>query len=159
MTDTKINFDLSGLDKLRKQLGENMIAKVGYLGSGKGQEQHAGTQATNTDIALVHEFGSATNNIPPRSTLRMPIEHKKEEIVTFLQSDKIKKLIEAGEITKVYQLLGVFGEKIVQEAFESGGFGMWPPLKEATIKAKGGDAILIDTGQLRRAVSSEVAKS
>ena len=160
---TRINFDLSKLETLRKALGTAMGAKVGILGSGKAADEHPGG-LTNVELGMIHEgmmheYGSATNNIPPRSFLRMPIEMKKAEIIKWLTTnEQVRKLIAAGEIEKVYQLLGVKGEEIVQEAFESGGFGQWPDIKEATKKAKGSSAILIQTGQLRRSITSEVVK-
>ena len=69
-------------------------------------------------------------------------------------------------------LLGIL--ILVQEAFNTGGFGKWPANADITLKGgwmrsssgkpfyvkpKKSTAPLIDTGQLRRAVSSEVAKS
>lgn len=158
MTDTQINFNLSGLDKIRKQLGTKMIAKVGLFSGGKGGDIHEDSTISNVGLGMIHEFGSATNNIPPRSFLRMPIETKKDEIVKFLKSNQVKKLIEAGEIETVYELLGVVGEKIVQEAFETSGYGQWAPNKASTIKRKGSDRPLIDTAELRGAIASEVAK-
>lgn len=177
MSDTKINVNLSGLDSLRRALGNNMQAKVGFLGSGKGQEQHkteGGQTITNAELALIHIYGSISRNIPPRDMLKAPIQSKMSEIVAFLNSDKIKELITAGKIEECYKLLGIFGENIVQEAFNTGGFGKWPANADITLKGgwmrsssgkpfyvkpKKSTAPLIDTGQLRRAVSSEVAKS
>jgi hypothetical protein len=162
MTDTKISINLSGLDAIRRKLGNKYIAKVGFLGSGEGQEQHKtedGGTITNAELALVHIFGSISKNIPPRDMLKAPIESKASDVIAFLNSDKIKGLLAEGKIEECYSLLGIFAENIVQEAFDTGGFGKWPALKRATINAKGSSAILIDTGQLRRAVSSGVAKS
>ena len=57
---------------------------------------------------------------------------------------------------KILELLGVYGESIVQEAFETGGFGTWEPLSQETVEAKGSNSILIDTAQLRRSITSKV---
>ena len=46
----------------------------------------------------------------------------------------------------------------MQEAFETGGFGAWEPIKEATSSRKGSSQILIDSSQLRRSVISKVEK-
>ena len=152
---TRINFNLDKLDKIRQALGTAMGAKIGILGSGKAADAHPGG-LTNVELGMIHEYGSATNNIPPRSFLRLPIETKRAAIMKWLQSDTVKQLVEAGQIKRVYELLAALGEGIIQEGFETGGFGKWIPLKEATIKAKGSSKPLIDTGQLRRSITSEV---
>ena len=61
-------------------------------------------------------------------------------------------------IEKILELVGIYGESIVQEAFETGGFGAWEPIKEATANRKGSSQILIDSSQLRRSVISKVEK-
>lgn len=151
---SQVNVDLSGLTKLKKGLAKGYFAKVGYLGSNAPREGDDGIN--NPTLAVIMEYGSVSQNIPPRSTLRMPIQTHGREITEFLTSGDIKRDFEAGRMNDIFTKLGVFAENIVQEAFETGGFGKWAPLKKATIARKGSSAILIDTAQLRRSVTSEV---
>jgi len=53
-------------------------------------------------------------------------------------------------------LLGMLGEDVVEEAFNTGGFGQWPALAPETIRRKRSARILIETTQLRKSVSSRV---
>jgi hypothetical protein len=153
-------------------LGSKYIARVGIFGGGGDHKQvvtkvrksgkavrvvtSVSSGMTNADIMVVHEFGSETNNIPPRSALRMPLEYKKRDLVKFLGSDRVKTEIEAGNIRKVYKMMGVFGEGVVDEAFATRGYGMWADNAEETKKRKGSDMPLVDSGQLARAVTSDV---
>lgn len=169
-----IHFDLDELTRIRKKLGSNIYARVGILGS-DASEDHAQAKTvydtksgkpsrtsgssggvTNALVGFVHEFGSLENNIPVRSFLRLPLMEKKKEIVKFFASGAMKKLIEEGDVVRIFQLLGVKAEQIVQRAFETQGFGHWPSIKPQTAERKGSTAILIDSAQLRGAVSSDV---
>lgn len=170
--DTVISINLKPLEKLRGELAKKIEARVG-IRANTGAHTLEANQHTkgkksaplglgsilNVTLGIIHEFGSETKNIPPRSFLRMPMEMKKDVLIQFLQSKAIKKLIEAGNVAMVYKLLGIQGENIVHDAFATGGFGQWRGLEAATVARKGSSAILIDTRQLERAVSSWVAAS
>lgn len=157
--NVNVKVDLSGLEKLQKNLKQTYFAKVGIL-AGKAGKEHEGGM-TNVELGIIHEFGSKTNNIPARSFLKYPIETKGKEITKFVVKNKeaiIKALTEDGNLKPTFTKLGVFAEGIIQDAFSSDGFGNWQPLKPETIKAKGSSAILIDSGELRRAISSKAAR-
>ncbi len=171
---TKITMNLDGLESLKAQLGSGYIARVGILGSdaaadhyqieeytnkkGEKKERRVAGNITNAEIGVVHEFGSETNNIPARSFLRMPLTSQSRDIVRFMGTKAITDLVEKGEVKKVFALLGLYAETIVNRAFETGGFGKWPKLKIATVIRKGSAAPLIDTRQLNRSISSDVVK-
>ena len=151
-----IKVNLDGLRDLKKQLNTNYYVKVGILADGKAAESHG--EIDNATLGVVHELGSIKRRIRARSWLRMPLESRKGELIKFLRSDRVKALIGEGKIKEVFKLLGLKAEAIIDSAFRSGGFGQWADLKESTIKEKGSAAILIDTSQLRRSVTSEVVK-
>jgi len=67
-------------------------------------------------------------------------------------------LTEPNGMTKIFKQVGIKAEAIIQEAFASGGFGTWADLEEQTIRRKGSSSKLIDKGELRKSVSSEVEK-
>lgn len=172
---SKMTIDLKKLEAIRSQLGKKYYAKVGILDNSSHNEIkryyttktlkknktfaiEGASNLTNLQLGIIHMFGSQTNNIPPRDFLMMPLTEKKKDLINFLGSPAVKKRIEAGNIKGVFGLLGLKAEEIVQNAFQSSGFGKWPALKPATIKAKGSSKPLIDTGQLRRSIASEVVK-
>ena len=169
----EIRVDLSGLEELKRKLGRKYITRVGILGgagmhkepitkmfNGKATRVAGPTEQplSNAEIGLILELGSETNNIPPASWLRMPAEYKKREIIKFLGTPKIRALIEGGNILGVFKALGVFVEGIIDDAFSSQGWGKWPKNAASTIKRKGSSARNIDTGQVRRAVTSDVVE-
>lgn len=172
----QIDFNLNGLDKLRKEVGNSYRARIGIIGDKAAQEhtlQQNGerkkfrttgginktTQAavlTNADIGVIQMFGSITGNIPPRDFLFMPIQSHSKDILKAMTGQSVKQAVMAGEFKKVYGLLGAAALKWVLLAFETSGFGQWPPNTPATIDKKGSAKPLIDTGQLRRAITFDV---
>jgi hypothetical protein len=159
MKGGKLIRDDKGLDAFKqglKDLGQAQYVKIGYLHAGKGDEVHNGTTLTNAEIGIIQEFGSFENNIPPRSHIRMPIQAKSDEIKMVFNSRKVKNLMMAQEYGKVLELIGIAAEIAIQQAFESSGFGQWQVNSPATIKRKGSSRPLINTGALRRSITSEV---
>jgi hypothetical protein len=152
MKQTKVTFNIDGLKELRRAVGGTLMTRVGVLGSKNARDGEMG----NADIGLVHEFGSEAAGIPPRSFLRMPLETHRAELLKGMSTKAVQDAMDSGQYRKVFQILGVKAEEIVQQAFSTAGFGKWPKLKPSTIDAKGSAAPLIDTGQLRRAVTSDV---
>lgn len=159
MKETKINYNLNGLEEMRQAIGNRYVARVGII-NGKAGEIHDKSKYTNAQIGEVQLFGSITNHIPPRDFLVMPLQIKGREFTASLGASSIKTAFENRQYKKVFTLIGVAAEAIVQQAFDTGGFGQWPPNAPATIRAKsrgkGATSILINTGQMRAAVSSDV---
>jgi hypothetical protein len=55
--------------------------------------------------------------------------------------------------------MGHQAEAVIQDAFDSQGFGQWDKnISKVYITAKGSDTPLIDTGFLRQSVTSKVSK-
>lgn len=149
---------MKGLEELRSKLGTEYFARVGVLGGRVFRGDEKSGPMTNADIGVIQEFGSESAGIPPRSFLRMPIETQGKEIIKSMASANVKHRLEKGDITGVFKVLGVVAEKIVDDGFATGGFGQWPALAQSTIESKGSSAILIDTGELRRSISSDVKR-
>lgn len=151
---TQVKIDMSGFKPIKKALDDKFKTRVGILG-GKASEAHKGTELTNADIGAIHEFGSLSNNIPPRSFLRLPLEAKLGE---WINKNRIRymELMEQGSVRKFYVDMGFAAEGIIDEAFVTSGFGQWAPDKPATAKRKGSSMPLIDTGQLRASITSKV---
>jgi len=152
---TQINFKIDGLERIRKNLEQTkLVAKLGIFGDkGKRDED---TKAANADIGAFLEFG--TKKMPRRSFLLDPLTIKGKELTKKTEQIIDRYIDEENGIEKILELVGIYGESIVQEAFETGGFGAWEPIKEATANRKGSSQILIDSSQLRRSVISKVEK-
>lgn len=101
----------------------------------------------------VQEHGSPLIQVPPRPVLEPAIEDKKEIIARQLGKvskaalDKDTVLLEA-ELNKA----GMFGQSAAQGWFENPKNG-WPENAENTKKAKGSNLPLIDTGEMRKAIT------
>lgn len=156
--DNEVKGDFSRLEKLIENLGKKYYTDIGILGAAGYTE---GGKITLAGMGAVHEFGTdkagrnRDTKIPERSFIIMPLETGQEDIEKSLKP-RMQKLIEDGDIKEIFELIGIAGEARVQEAFETGGFGTWEDIKEATKKAKGSDAILIDDAVLKQAITSRV---
>lgn len=171
MKQTKISFNLDGLEDIKKQVGNTYRTRVGIIGNKAAQNHllenrgykenrtHKTSTISNSELGLIQMFGSITNGIPPRDFLLMPLITKHREIIQAFGSGSIRDAFARGDYKKMFVLLGIKAEEIVQNAFETGGFGQWAPNETATINRKGSSSPLIDTGQLRRAVTSDVVSN
>lgn len=157
MIQTKIDYNIDGLEDFLRNIGGQWVTRVGIL-ENKASSPHANSPLTNGEIGVVHELGSMTNNIPPRSFLRLPLETKAKDLLERMGGKTIQTAIANNKIKDVYALLGVIAEGFIKQAFSTQGYGQWEALKPSTVKAKGSSNPLIDTGQLRRSISSDVVK-
>lgn len=162
--------DLKGLKNLRANLVKlaQMRVKVGVLGGNYPNGQSIAS------VAALHEFGSETprtfmykgkkitvKGIPTRSFLRAPLRAKIKKLSRMDEVDKGMMLegLKTGYVHFPLYRLGLKGVAIVQEAFDTRGYGQWPAnISEEYIELKGSDAPLIDQGLLRQSIASEVYK-
>ena len=64
-----------------------------------------------------------------------------------------------GNVEEPLEFMAFNAWEIVQEAFETRGFGKWlPNMNKEYIKLKGSTTPLIDTGLMRRLVDKQVTK-
>lgn len=106
------------------------------------------------EIAEIHEFGLG---VPERSWLRSWCDAK-QEMIARDAADALRQVI-LGKLTRD-RALGILCVKWVgdlQEWFSSG--NIQPPLNDDTIKRKGSSTPLIDTGQLRSAITAIAEKT
>ena len=150
----KMTYDFSGLNKFVKGISTNDVVRVGVLGKDVARKNGADGM-TNAEVGAIHEFG--TLKLPIRSFLRMPIHQNSEKIVAETAAGS-EKMVAAGDKVGLLKKLGTSAQGFVLDAFATGGFGNWKKNADSTIKRKGSEAPLIDKGELRRAVSFQVAK-
>lgn len=157
---TKIRYNLEGLEDLQRQVGKQYVTRVGVLAPKMARTPspgHPKQTYDNAEIGAVHEFGSISRKIPARSFLRWPLAFKGDELTKRVGGSlAVKDAVEKMDIKRVFALIGIFAEQIVDEAFQTGGWGQWPANKPETIARKGSDKPLIDEGQLRRSIMSDV---
>ncbi len=152
MSGRIVKYDLDPLHKFVKGMNDKHRVRVGIFGGKNGRQKGA---ETNASLGAIHEFGSISGGIPARSFLRMPIHNKKTEILKDA-SVGAGALLAQGNSLGVLKRLGIACENAVQMAFESRGFGTWKADALATVRRKRSSAPLIDTGQLRRSITSKV---
>lgn len=147
-----IESDFRGLDKLNRALQNVPYAKIGILGA-KNPRKSGGE--TNSSIGYQHEFGIGH---PRRSFLRVPLIDNLKAYVeksSAFDKDVLANILKEGTLRPWVEILATIGEKIVSDAFDSGGFGKWPAWKQPGYQNNTGQ-ILVDTQQLRNSISSEV---
>lgn len=135
--------------KITEIMGLSVVVGVTAKSNARSDE------LTNADLAMIHEFGSPTHNIPERSFLRKPLINNAEAVAN-LAKNAIGKFI-AGEMS-LETALGYVGEEAKGISKEAVTNGISPALKPATIKHKKSSKPLIDTGQLLNSITYEVRK-
>lgn len=150
--ESKILSDFKQLDLFVKAIDSNLVVKVGILGRKAGRTDGEGQ--SNADIGFIHEFG--TSKIPRRSFLRMPLFQYSTDILSMVKKAGALKKLAAGKTIEVLADLGIACENVILRAFDAAGWGDWAPNAPSTIRRKGSSAPLIDTGQLRRSITSAV---
>lgn len=147
-----VKGDFSKLENLLKGLKTKMSVRVGVF-----QEATAPDGEKVASYGADNEFGVPERRIPERSFIRMPIETKAGKIAADVEKRK-RDRIEQGNIRGIFEDIGLAAEAVIQEAFDTRGFGTWKENAEMTIEKKGSDAPLIDEGLLRRSITSRVVE-
>lgn len=117
----------------------------------KSQREGNNEPITNAELMFIHSKGSPIRNIPPRPTIEPTIDKNNSKIAQ-KYSEAIKKILlfRKNEGRQDLEKLGLWLVNKVRAMF---GSDELTPLRPATIKAKGSDRPLIDTGQLRKSVT------
>ena len=162
-SDSKVHINIAGLDQLIKNLQEaqRYHVKIGVLKDGKIERPDG---KSNADIGSYHEqlieqeFGSMSKKLPRRSFLKFPLAeyNNGKSLILYLKKDSqaiMENLTLDKGTRRLYFKLGTRAKQIIHDAFESGGFGEWTPLKQSTINKKGHDKILIDKGELENSIT------
>ncbi len=150
MSDT-IEINTKGLEKLIKALkAPPPKARIGILGD---KTVRTG-QLTNATVGAIHEFG--TGRFPVRSFLRVPlIDHLGKRVVDagLTSEESIKAVVIQGTLVPWVKTMAIIAEGIVAEAFDTSGFGKW---SQSNMSGKKNHQTLVETGQLRNSITSEV---
>ena len=125
---------------------QKMLEDLNKLEVRIGIQQGAGSEdgVDLVDIAMFNELG--TVHIPSRPFLRDSVDAHSPEINAFLQSMRTQ-LVKAEDVLKK---IGVFQKGSIQKEIVNGNF---VPNSPETIRRKGSDKPLIDTGRMRQSIN------
>jgi phage gpG-like protein len=126
--------------------------RVGILGDKNSRKD--GDGQTNAEIGAQHEFG--TTELPQRSFLRMPLKDHLQGYLDksgLFDQDLLTQVVKDHSLVPWLKKIGVLGERVVAEAFDTGGFGKWTASNMAN---KANHQTLVETHQLRDSITSEV---
>jgi len=153
----KVTVKLEGLLNLAQFLKvmaeKKHRVQVGVFGHKAARENSPGV--TNAEVGIIQEMGSLTRKIPRRSFLHDPLRTHASDLMAAVAKD-MERLFRDGKVALFLKRLGLAAEDLIQEAFESRGWGKWAPNAPSTVKSKGSDSPLINHGELRRSISSRV---
>lgn len=153
----QVTLKTGNLTRLIRGLGElpRLSADVGIFADAD-ERVNVKTEDSNATLGLIHEDGQPEENIPRRSFLHDPLTQKLGPAIEDTGVEIWLRRVMFSTPQKMVEQLGVLGEDVVQQAFETRGFGNWPALHPSTIKKKGSSAILIESGELRQSIASRV---
>jgi hypothetical protein len=156
----EVRLNINKLQELKRKLSSanDMRVRVGLL---KSTSARSGRHDHNPSLGLIHEFGTLKTKtspaIPARSFIRMPLMTQLQASVSKTPRIWGRLILEKG-VGLALARLGVVAELVIQKAFSTGGFGRWPKLSPRTVTKKGSAKILIETAQMRKAITSAVVK-
>ncbi len=131
-----------GWKKIEKQMRQKGVSlTVGIHGSAGSDEVLIGS---------VHEFGSPERGIPERSFLRSTFNEKREDFLQQMEK-AVGTTLAGGSLLQAVGRVGLGFVSAIQAKIRS---NIAPALKPETIKRKGSDVALIDTGRLIASITS-----
>lgn len=151
--NTTFRLNAAG-QKLYKQINELKDGQV-FIGFPEGETTHTGPNGESADMALIaayNEFGTSTT--PARPFLKQAVDNNQDKIKAMCEQT-VKDISEGKPTEQCLKQLGAFGVGLVQETITNGPF---TPNDPKTIKRKGSDKPLIDTGQMRQSVHYIIRK-
>lgn len=140
-----------------KKLGE-LECYAGFQGGVTKAKERKGDSIEDSevdllDVAAFNELG--TSNSPSRPFLRKSIDDNQDEITAFCQA-QLKRLLDGTTTAEqILKELAVFEKGLIQEEIVEGDFAANAP---STIKKKGSETPLIDTGHMRQSVLTIIDK-
>ena len=150
---SEVMGDFSKLEALIADLKEKHYVDIGVFGTAVTSEG-----MPVAEYGAYNEFGSISrpNHPPKRSFIRVPLQGGQGKITNYVKKHAQDHL-EAGDVKAIFEDIGIAGESVIQESFDSRGPG-WAPNAPSTVKGKGSDAPLIDDGTVRHAITHRVGE-
>lgn len=133
------------IEEIRRKLSKAHTLKVGFL-----EDATYPNGKSVPMIAAINEFGAPSRGQPPRPFFRRMIAEKQHEWPVAFNN-----LLKANDYD-VERTLNLVGEGIAGQLRQSIKDLVDPPLAPSTIKRKGFDKPLIETGHMWNSVAHEV---
>lgn len=147
-----------GYKRFQKQMreyrhGPSVTIGIQATDAQRGTEEGADFADSNVRLAAVHEFGSRDGRIPQRSFMRAPMDRERAKFKRMLNR-AVRSAAINGDAKRQ---LGIIGEVARAEMIRTIDMSIGLlPLKSKTIERKGSTKPLIDTGQLKAAITWKV---
>lgn len=138
-----------------RQVARGARVRVGILDDAPKSAGEDGNASPYTllEVAAVHEFGAPDAGIPQRSFIRSTVDAKAPEIAAVQHAVAVRVL--KGQ-TPIEDGLNQIGAKVASFVQGTISAGVLPALKPETVERKGSSKPLVDTGQLRAAITWKV---
>lgn len=153
MIQSKITIDT---EKLKEQL-ENLQNAANKLSSKKA---NIGVfDPTVADYAAIQEFGQISRpKIPARPFLSSTMIYKSDDSRAWVadNTEAIVGTMLQGDLNATAQMVGDKWAEYIADFIKARGLGTWEPLANYTIRKKGHDVPLIDSGEMLKAIECEV---
>lgn len=152
--ETKIKIDISGFENKLKNIQKTLKkrVRVGVLHS-----ETYDNGATTADVAYWNEGdGDIRDNTPQRSVIGLPLELYRDEIIDAGKDVVKKEGLSSQSIKKALNAIGETARDAIIAAFDNRADGNWAENAPSTIKRKGSDRPMIDTGTLASNIEWEV---
>jgi len=145
-------------DKMKEFL--NIAKKVDFIANTEvaiGVFDGGGGSGKNANLLYLHCNGCPARNIPPRNVLKAGLEEKetKKQMNQLIRKGMMKALLSGPEAAQpYYEKAGMIGVAAVKEQFGK----IPPPNAPSTVRKKGFNSPLIETGSLMNSISYEVRR-
>lgn len=158
-----VKADMTELNNILRCIKKDYTLRIGILGNDADEQHGEDSGLKNVEVGTFHEFG--TNKMPRRSFLEDPLKEKlsfSNSNIKPLKKVLWKQFFVKNAPEKFFRDLGSKARDIIEEAFNTNGFGRWKQLSTARAKEKQrknlSSHILTDTTQLRHSISFTVIK-
>lgn len=138
------------LEQAIENINTDNVLKVGVIKEARRSKDGEKSDLTIAEYAYINIMGSPTKNIPPRNFFKTTIDKNQDK-----WAKGLNKLIPTRGIEDSLELLGVEATADMKDSITN-----WKTPRNApyTIKLKGKDTPLVDTGALHDSINYEVVK-
>lgn len=150
MSELEIVKRLKEVMKRAEQL--NQLQLVAGIPNDETSREDSG-EITNAELGIIHEWGAPEKGIPERSFMRSTMSEEMENLGR-LSKTQIALCLEGN--TSPHDVFATIGAYLQGKIVDKITDGEFKPNNENTVKRKGSSKPLIDTGQLRGAITYEV---
>jgi len=146
----EMNDELKAIEESMEMLMKHEVL-VGIPEEGGGKP----SGISNAALLFIHTNGSPLKGIPARPVIEAALDQNSDQV-----AEVLKECADAGAsgdvgaVMPALERAGMQGQNICRDWFE--GANGWAPLKPKTIERKGSAGVLIDTGQMRGAITYKV---